>query len=48
VVFTRHVKTADEDPWWPTFKPLDDDGQPHSSRPRVINGKTVQPGDDIA
>jgi hypothetical protein len=48
VVFTRHVKTGDEDPWWPTLKPLDDDGQPHSSRPRVINGKTVQPGDDIA
>jgi hypothetical protein len=47
-VFTRHVKSADEDPWWPTFKPLDDDGQPHSSRPRVINGVTVEPNDDIA
>jgi hypothetical protein len=48
VVLTRHVKSRDEDPWWPTLKPLDDDGQPHSSRPRVINGETVQPGDDIA
>ena len=47
-VFTRHVKSADEDPWWPTDLPVDADGRPHSDRPRVIRGVTLQPGDDVA
>jgi hypothetical protein len=46
--FTRHVKSADEDPWWPTELPLDDDGLPHSSRPRDVNGVTLQPGKNVA
>src|SRR5262245_24514726 len=47
-VFTRHVKSADEDPWWPTKVPLDPDGRPHSSRPRVVRGVTLRPRDDVA
>jgi hypothetical protein len=47
-VFTRHVKSADEDPWWPTKVPLDPDGRPHSSRPRVIRSVTLLPRDDVA
>ena len=47
-VFTRHVKTRDEDPWWPTGLPLDDDGQPHSSGPREINGQILEPGRNVA
>jgi hypothetical protein len=46
--FTRHVKTGDEDPWWPTKLPLDDDGQPHSAKPRVINDATLEPGRNVA
>lgn len=46
--FTRHVKSADEDPWWPTELPLDDDGVPHSDRPRDINGVILEPGENVA
>jgi hypothetical protein len=47
-VFTRHVKSRDEDPWWPTALPVDDDGRPHSDRPRLINGVTLEPGQNVA
>jgi hypothetical protein len=47
-VFTRHVKTADEDPWWPTALPVDADDRPHSARPRRINGIVLQPGENVA
>ena len=47
-VFTRHVKTADEDPWWPTALPVDADNRPHSARPRTINGIVLQPGESVA
>jgi hypothetical protein len=46
--FTRHVKRADEDPWWPTALPLDDDQRPHSDRPRDVNGVILEPGKNIA
>lgn len=45
--FTRHVKTADEDPWWPTALPVDD-GHPHSDQPREINGVVLEPGQNVA
>ncbi len=37
--FTRHVKTADEDPWWPSALPLDTDGKPLLQKDRQIGGK---------
>jgi hypothetical protein len=46
--FTRHVKTRDEDPWWPTALPIDDDNRPHSDRPREINGVVLEPGRSVA
>jgi hypothetical protein len=46
--FTRHVKSGDEDPWWPTALPVDGDGTPHSSRPREINGVILEPGENVA
>jgi hypothetical protein len=46
--FTRHVKSADEDPWWPTALPLDADGVRHSDRPRDINGIILEPGENLA
>jgi hypothetical protein len=46
--FTRHVKSRDEDPWWPTALPVDADGTPHSSRPREINGVVLEPGQNVA
>jgi Hypothetical glycosyl hydrolase 6 len=30
--FTRHVKSADEDPWWPPGAPIGPDGHPVSDR----------------
>ena len=42
------MKSADEDPWWPTAKPVDADGRPHSAHPREINGIILAPGDDVA
>jgi hypothetical protein len=47
-VFARHVKSGDEDPWWPTREPFDRDGRRHSSRPRIINGVTLAPGINVA
>jgi hypothetical protein len=47
-VFTRHVKSGSEDPWWPTALPVDPDGVVHSQRPRDINGIVLQPGENVA
>ncbi len=47
-VFTRHVKSADEDPPWPTALPLRLDGTPLSAGPREIHGVTVPPGRNVA
>jgi hypothetical protein len=47
-VITRHVKSAAEDPPWPTARPVLDDGRPYSDEPRVIHGVTVEPGRDVA
>jgi hypothetical protein len=47
-VFTRHVKSGDEDPWWPTALPLWDDGRPWSDRDREIDGVLVERGRSIA
>jgi hypothetical protein len=46
--FSRHVKTRDEDPWWPTALPVDEDGRPHSDRPREINDVILEPGENVA
>jgi hypothetical protein len=48
-VFTRHVKSAAEDPPWPTALPVRlSDGRPLSDGPRLIHGVTVEPGRDVA
>jgi hypothetical protein len=48
-VFTRHVKSAAEDPPWPTALPTRiSDRRPLSDGPRVIRGVTVGPGRDVA
>jgi hypothetical protein len=46
--FTRHLKSGDEDPGWPTAKPIDPDGVVHSDRPRDINGIILEPGENVA
>lgn len=46
--FTRHVKTADEDPWWPTALPLGPDGRPLSDRDRIIDGAFIERGRNVA
>jgi hypothetical protein len=46
--FTRHVKTREEDPWWPTALPLGPDGRPLSDRDRTINGVPIARGRDVA
>jgi hypothetical protein len=46
--FTRHVKSADEDPWWPTALPIGPDGAPLSDRDREINGVLIVRGRSVA
>lgn len=46
--FGRHVKSGDEDPWWPTSVPLATDGRPLSDRDRIIDGELVARGRSVA
>jgi hypothetical protein len=46
--FARHVKSGDEDPWWPTAEPLGPDGRPLSDRDREINGVFIARGRSVA
>jgi hypothetical protein len=46
--FTRHVKSRDEDPWWPTAVPISDDGRANSVWPRDINGVLLGPEENAA
>jgi hypothetical protein len=46
--FTRHVKSADEDPPWPTALPLWDDGLPYSDRERFIDGVRIVRARNVA
>jgi len=45
--FARHVKSRDEDPWWPTAVPLASDGRPLSDRDRTIEGQFIPRGRDV-
>jgi hypothetical protein len=45
--FARHVKSGDEDPWWPTAVPLAPDGRPLSDRDRTINGQFIPRGRNV-
>ena len=45
--FARHVKSGDEDPWWPTAVPLAADGRPLSDRDRYIDTKFIPRGRNI-
>jgi hypothetical protein len=48
-VFTRHVKSAAEDPPWPTALPTRlSDGRPLSDGVRVIHGVRLEPGRNVA
>jgi hypothetical protein len=45
--FARHVKSGDEDPWWPTAVPLAPDGLPLSDRDRYIDTKFIPRGRNL-
>jgi hypothetical protein len=46
--FGRHVKSGDEDPWWPTALPIALDGRPLPDRDRTIDGEFVARGRNVA
>src|SRR6266508_3318706 len=45
--FGRHVKTGEQDPWWPTAMPIADDGRPLSDRDRTISGVSIERGRNV-
>ena len=45
--FARHVKSRDEDPWWPTAVPRADDGRPLSDRDRYITDVFIARGRNV-
>jgi hypothetical protein len=46
--FARHVKSGDEDPWWPTALPLGPDGRPLADRDGMIDGAPLVQGRNVA